>query len=90
MSDYNVCNQCGTEIEEKGIHFRGHVFCCDQCCEEYDTEFQEKDEPEMDELEDVEKGDEGFDNDLGYQNKDDYGDDEDPLSDDFDIKPEDF
>ena len=90
MTDYSVCNQCGAEIEEKGIHFRGHVFCSDECCEEYEKDFQDKDEPELEKLEESNLDEENFDNDLGYQDKDSYDEDADPLGDDFDIKPEDF
>jgi len=90
MSDYSVCNQCGAEIEEKGIHFHGHVFCCDECCEDFDTAFQEKDEPELEELAEVEVEEEEFESDLDYQDKDEFEEDADPLDDDFDIKPEDF
>ncbi len=91
MSDYSTCHQCGAEIEEKGIHFRNHIFCCDECCEDYEKDFQDKDEPELEELEDSEDSSEEFGDDLGYRDKDDFEDDEvDPLDDDFDIKPEDF
>lgn len=90
MTDYSVCNQCGVEIEEKGIHFRNHVFCSDSCCEEFEKEFQEKDEPELKELKETDDTEEDFESDLGYLEKDDYGEDKDPLDDDFDIKPEDF
>jgi len=87
MSDYSVCNQCGIEIEEKGIHFRGRIFCCDECCEEYEKEFQEKDEPELDELEDeIIEGEV----ELGFSEDEDFEAETDPLDDDFDIKPEDF
>ncbi len=87
MSDYSVCNQCGIEIEEKGIHFRGRIFCCDECCEEYEKEFQEKDEPELDELEDeIIEGEV----ELGFSEDEDFESETDPLDDDFDIKPEDF
>ncbi len=90
MTDYSVCNQCGAEIEEKGIHFRDHVFCSDECCEEYEAEFQDKDEPELEELADDEEADDDLENELGYQKKDEYGEDTDSLDDDFDINPEDF
>ena len=90
MSDYSVCNQCGVEIEEKGIHFRNHIFCSDRCCEEYEVEFQDKDEPEMEALEESDDSDEDFESDLGYLDKDDFEEDVDPLDDDYDIKPEDF
>ncbi len=48
--DFNACAQCGTEIEGQGIHFRGRNFCSDECCEEYEAEFADKDEPVIDEL----------------------------------------
>jgi hypothetical protein len=86
--DFTVCTQCGVEIESKGIHFRGHVFCRDECCEEYDKEFAEKDEPIIDELIDDDVESVEFDDNLGYRD----GDESDSLDDDneFDIKPEDF
>ncbi len=86
--DFSVCAQCGVEIENKGIHFRNHVFCSDECCEEYEAEFADKNEPVIDELVDGNPGPEDIDDDLGYR-EDDV---EDPLDgdDDFDIKPEDF
>ncbi len=86
--DFSVCTQCGVEIEGKGIHFRNHVFCSDECCEEYETEFADKDEPVIDELVDEDSESEDLDEDLGYRD----GDESDSLDDDddFDIKPEDF
>ncbi len=86
--DFSVCTQCGAEIESKGIHFRNHVFCSDECCEEYETEFADKDEPVIDELVDEDSETEDLDEDLGYRD----GDDSDSLDDDddFNIKPEDF
>jgi hypothetical protein len=86
--DFSVCTQCGVEIEGKGIHFRNHVFCRDECCEEYETEFADKDEPVIDELLDEDDDSEDLDDNLGYQD----GDELDPLDndDDFDIKLEDF
>ena len=86
--DFSVCAQCGAEIESKGIHFRNHVFCSDECCEEYETEFADKDEPVIDELVDEDSESEDLDEDLGYRD----GDESDSLDDDddFDIKPEDY
>jgi hypothetical protein len=86
--DFSVCAQCGVEIENKGIHFRNHVFCSDECCEEYEAEFADKDEPIMDELMDDNLVPDDLDDDLGYRDEDldDTLDDDD----DFDIKPEDF
>ena len=81
MSDYSVCNQCGSEIEEKGIHFRGHIFCCDECCEEYEADFQSKDEPELEELEDPEVVLVNLEDDLGYREKDEFEEEVDPLAD---------
>ncbi len=89
MSDYHVCTQCGAEIEESGIQFRGLTFCSDECCEEYEKDYQENEEPVIDELETDEPSEESLDEDLGYVEKDGF-DDDDVLDDDFDIKPEDF
>ncbi len=86
--DFSVCTQCGVEIESKGIHFRNHVFCSDECCEEYETEFAAKDEPVIGELLDGDSETEDLDEDLGYRD----GEESDSLDDDddFDIKPDDF
>ena len=86
--DFTVCTQCGVEIESKGIHFRGHVFCSDECCEEYEAEFADKDEPVIDELMKDDLESEELDDNVGYRD----GDESDSLDDDdeFDIKPEDF
>ena len=86
--DFNVCTRCGVEIESKGIHFRGHVFCSDECCEEYEADFADKDEPVIDELMKDDLGSEELDDNLGYRD----GDESDSLDEDdeFDIKPEDF
>ena len=86
--DFTVCTQCGVEIESKGIHFRGHVFCSDECCEEYEADFADKDEPVIDELMKDDLGSEELDDNLGYRD----GDESDSLDEDdeFDIKPEDF
>ena len=86
--DFTVCTQCGVEIGSKGIHFRGHVFCRDECCEEYEAEFADKGGPVIDELMDEDLASEDFDEDLGYRD----GDELDPLddNDEFDIKLEDF
>ena len=89
--DFSVCAQCGVEIESKGIHFRNHVFCSDECCEEFEAEFADKGEPVIDELVDDDlEPDELDEDDLGYRDDDDDDLDDDRLDDDFDIKPEDF
>ncbi len=86
--DFSVCTQCGVEIESKGIHFRGHVFCSDECCEEYANEFADKDEPVINELMDEDSGPEDLDDNLGYRDDDESDSLDD--DDDFDINPEDF
>ncbi|PID80432.1 hypothetical protein CSB20_07495 [bacterium DOLZORAL124_64_63] len=84
MSDYSVCTQCGTEIEENGIQFLGHMFCSDECCEAYEQEFPENGDFDPDD-EDLEN----FEDDLDYVEKEDFeGDGLD--DDDYDIRPEDF
>ncbi len=88
MSDYSVCTQCGAEIEESGIHFRGYVFCSDACCEEYETEFQDKDEPGIDELDPEETSLDNPDDDFGYREKEGFDDSE--LDDEYEISPDDF
>ena len=87
--DSSICAQCGATIENKGISFRNRIFCSDECCEEYEAEFTNKDEPVIDELTDDGSGPEDLDENLGYRNEgaeEDLDDDDD----DFDIKPEDF
>jgi len=77
------CAQCGVEIEGKGITFRGHVFCGDECCEEFEAEFAAKGGPDDDDLDDDDFDDDDFDED----DFDDDDDDEDDLGyrdDDFD------
>jgi hypothetical protein len=77
--DFSVCAQCGVGIENKGIHFRNHVFCSDDCCEKYEAEFADKVEPVLDELlDDGLVAGEIDDDDLGYRedNLDDSLDDD--------------
>ena len=88
--DFSVCTQCGVEIESKGIHFRGHVFCSDECCEEYEAEFADKDEPAIDELVDEDLASEEFDDNLGYRDGHEPESLDEHDDDDFNIKPEDF
>lgn len=89
--DFSVCTQCGVEIETKGIHFRNHVFCSDECCEEFDAEFATKGEPAIADLVDDDLASDDLDEDLGYR-EDDDDDDLDDLDglDDLDIKIDDF
>jgi|GEM_PF-1247186 len=86
--DFSVCSQCGGEIEGKGIHFRNHTFCSDECCEEFEADFATKGEPAIDELVDEDLDPEDLDDDLGFSDDDDDDDldDLDDLDDDFDIK----
>jgi hypothetical protein len=88
MSDYSQCTQCGVEIESSGIQFHGHIFCSDECCEEYDKDFLDKEEPGLDELDPEEVVEVPSEDDFDFVEKvpyDDLGSD-----DDFDINPEDF
>lgn len=90
-----VCAQCGVEIESKGLHFRGRVFCGDECCEEFEEQFSATNEPNGMELEDDGLDEDALDAtdleaaDLGYR-EEDFGDSDDLSDDDFDINPEDF
>ncbi len=91
--EFNHCVQCGTEIEGKGIQFRGQTFCGDECCEEFEAEFAASGEPGAEDLKDEVLADGDLDDDLdegglGYR-EDDPSDDERP-DDDFDIEPDDF
>ena len=93
-----TCTHCAAEIEGKPVSYRGHVFCSDECCEEYDEVFAAKGGPADDDLDDdldKDLADEEFDEDdfddedVGY--KDDEDDDDlDFDDDDYDIKPDDF
>ena len=85
--EFKSCAQCGTEIEGKGISFRSHAFCSDECCEEFEAEFAAKGGPDDDDL-DEDDFDEDFDeddfdedfeeeDDLGYRDDDDMDDDDD-------------
>ena len=86
--DFSVCYQCGIEIEGKGIHYRDRVFCCDECCEEYEDEFSKVGEPDLASL-DEELDDDFDEEDLGYQEEDELEVDS-LLDDDYAINPEDF
>ena len=83
--ELTVCHQCSAEIEGKGIHFRGYVFCSDECCEEFEEAFADREEPDLDDLED----DISAADDLGYRD-DDFDDADDFENDDLEIRPEDF
>jgi hypothetical protein len=95
LMDFSVCNQCGTEIEGKGIQFRGKSFCGDECCEIFEESqprddgpgFYDLDEKEIDELED-----DVDENDLGYDKDPTEEKVRNPLDedDDFEIDPDDF
>jgi hypothetical protein len=85
--DFSICAQCGVEIENKGIHFRNHVFCSDECCENFDAELADKDEPVIDELVDDDLEPDELDEDALEFPDDDMDNDDD---DDFAIKLEDF
>ncbi len=89
--DFNVCFQCGSEIEGKGIHYRNRVFCSDECCEEFEEEFIARGEPDLEELdEELAAGlGEDIEVDLGYQDDDEVVKD-DLLDEDFEINPDDF
>lgn len=39
MSHAGVCAHCGAAIEGKGILYRDHIFCSDDCCDEYALAF---------------------------------------------------
>ncbi|MCP4292915.1 MAG: hypothetical protein GY780_13905 [bacterium] len=88
MSDYTECTECGAEIEETGVQYRGLSFCSDDCCEEYEQKQLDSDEPDLEDLDDEEDDLENLDEDLGYRGDDDEEDDY--MNDDYDIKPEDF
>lgn len=43
MSEAHVCAHCGATIAGKGILYLDHVFCSDDCCDEYTLDFDEDD-----------------------------------------------
>ena len=94
--DFSTCVRCGTEIEGKGIHFRGKTFCGDECCEEYEAEHVAKGEPGADDLTDKNVADENLeeldlgDDRLGYQDEEDAETSKFDEEDDYNIKPDDF
>ncbi len=93
--DFSVCNQCGKEIEGKGIQFRSKCFCCDECCDIFEENLVAVDEPGFDDLENdslEEMDDETDDEGLGYDIDPTEEKTRDPLGDDdeFEIDPDDF
>jgi len=84
--EFSRCAQCGTEIKGQGIHYRGHGFCSDKCCDEFDAEITSSSEPDETDLSSDDMDD--MDDNLGYRNDDDSKDEYD--EDEFAIKPEDF
>lgn len=88
--ELNVCAQCGVEIESKGIHFRGKIFCGDECCEEFEAELVDKGGPEMEDFADDDFEPEDLGDELGYRNGDDDDDLLDDDDDDYKIEPDDF
>ena len=86
--ELTACAQCGMDIESKGIHFRGRTFCSDECCEEFDTRLVDKEDPDLDDLDDFDPDDLGEE--LGYRDGDDDDDDLLDDDDDFKIDPDDF
>ena len=93
----SICAQCGAEIDDAGIAFKGRTFCSDECCEEYEDLLALGGGPDAGELEDdLEEGLDGdlaadLDDDaLGYEDDADDGQDFDLDEDEFDIRPEHF
>ncbi len=64
--DFEVCAQCGREIEGLGILFQGRHFCSDECCEEFEELLLVNGEPDPGELElqGIEDLDEGLEDGL--------------------------
>jgi len=88
--EFTCCAQCGLEIEGKGIQFRGRTFCSDECCEEFEADFVDNDEPDPadladDDLDEMELEEDG----LGFREEDDSSP-KDEDDDDFAIEPDDF
>jgi hypothetical protein len=76
------------DIESKGIHFRGRTFCSDECCEEFDVRLVDKEDPDLDDLDDFDPDDLGEE--LGYRDGDEDDDDLLDEDDDFKIELDDF
>lgn len=93
--DFNVCIQCGKEIEGKGIQFRGKNFCGDECCEVFEEKNTKVVGPEFGELEDDDIELDGLDEEieeegLGYDDDPTLVKARNPLDDDYEIEPDDF
>ena len=83
--DVKVCRQCGAEIDGEGITYRDLVFCSDECCDEFEDQFVDEEEPDLANLND----DDITPDDLGYRD-DDLDDELLDDDDDLEIRPEDF
>ncbi len=46
------CEYCGADIEDTSVEYRGHFFCSDECCDEYEAHQVANGEPDPDELDD--------------------------------------
>ena len=95
--DFNICIQCGIEIESKGIQFRGKSFCSDECCELFEEKFDKVVGPGFDDLDDDELELDDLDEDieedgLGYDDDPSLVKSRSPLDDDddYEIDPDDF
>lgn len=83
--DSKVCSQCGVELENMGVRFKDHVFCSDDCCDEFEEQLSGDDIPALEDLDD--DGEEllsGRSGGLGY------GDDLDLDDDDLDLGYDEF
>ncbi len=90
--DITLCAQCGMEIENTGLQFRGRTFCGDECCEQFEKKFADTSEPGLAELkdEDLEIVDDDAEEGVGYRGDDDDSEGQDFDDDDFAIEPDDF
>ncbi len=86
--DFKVCSQCGKEVEDSGVMFRGKVFCSDGCCDEHEEEFSSSDIPTMKDLSEEEDNVDENQDDLGYRG--DSGFESEIDDDDFNIQEDDF
>ncbi len=74
------CAQCGAEIDNDPVSFRGRDFCNDECCDEFEAGAGEPGGPADDDLDD------DFDDDFDEDDfdDDDFDDLDDEDDDDFD------
>lgn len=74
-----TCAQCGADIDNDPVSFRGRDFCNDECCDDFEAGAADPGGPADDDLDD--DLDDDFDDDF---DEDDFDDEDDDDLDDFD------